>query len=488
MRSRVSAEAERSVGNVRTWRLYLTLLLLGALVGCGGPGKRVAVPPPAPVFFGAVVSPERLAGEVARQVLADGGDAADAAVALGFALAVSLPSRAGLGGGGACLAYEPAPAGPGRGRPEAILFLPKAPAGGAVGDRPAAVPMLARGLYLLHARYGRLPIRQLVGEAQKMARLGIPVSAPLAQDLSAVAGPLLADPAARAVFAGPSGAPLAAGQTLFQPELANTLSELRLNGVGDFYQGPLARRLAAAASVAGGGLAEQDFTRAVPAIGTPIELRAGVNSVAFLPPPADGGLAAAAAFADLWRSPQDLAGAAGRALAIAARWRAGGVTAEQLLGTKTLVPASLPPLPASAAFAALDSAGGAVACAVTMNNLFGTGRIAPGTGVLLAAAPGTEPLPLLSAGIAWNNNIHAFRAAVAGSGQNAAAIAVGLTMADTLRSRTLVPVAVPPPGVAQMIACGHFLPGNAASCGAAADPPGAGFALISRYGGRAGGS
>jgi len=478
VRSRVSAAPERPVGGLRVWRLGFSLVLSAALVGCGGPSKHPpAVSRAVSQYIGAIVSPEPLAGEVAQHVLAVGGDAADAAVALGFALAVALPSRAGLGGGGACLAYEPAVKGPGHGRPEAILFLPAAPSGGPAGDRPAAVPMLVRGLYLLHARYGRLPIQQLVGEAQKMAELGIPVSDALARDLAVVAGPLFADPAARAIFAGPSGAPLAAGQSLVQPELAATLSELRLDGVGDFYDGPLARRLADAALAAGGGLTEQDFARAIPSLGTPIVVPAGSSRVAFLPPPADGGLAAAAAFTDLWRNPQALAGAAERALAVAARWRAGGVSDTALLAAKDLPPAALPPLPASTVFAALDAAGGAVACAVTMNNLFGTGRVAPGTGMVLAAAPSTVPPPLLSAAIAWNNNIHAFRAAVAGSGQNQAALAVAVGMANTLRSKTPMAEPVPAPGVAQVIACSRYLPGDAASCGAATDPRAQGFSF-----------
>lgn len=484
--TKVTAEAGRLLGNVRPWRLGFSLLLSVALVGCGGPGKATAPAEQPLPFLGAVVSPEQIAGEVAREVLAEGGNAADAAVALGFALAVSLPSRAGLGGGGACLAYEPSSSGPGHGRPEAILFLPTAPAGGPVGDRPAAVPMLARGLYLLHARYGRVPVQQLVGAAQKMAQLGIRTSAPLGADIAAVGGPLLADPAARAVFASPSGVPLETGEILVQPDLANTLSELRLNGLNDFYQGPLGRRIALTASAAGGGLTAADFARAVPSLANPIELHAGINRVAFLPAPADGGLAAAAAFSDLWRNPNDLAAAAERALAVAARWRAGGVSGEAVLAAKTLPPAKLPPLPASTAFATLDASGGAVACAVTMNNLFGTGRIASGTGILLAAAPGTAPPPLLSAGIAWNNNIHSFRAAVAASGQNGAAMAAGLAMADLLRAKTLVPVPVPSPGVALVITCGRFLPGDAATCGAETNPAGSGFTFSGGF--RSGGS
>ena len=475
MRSSILAAVQRftEIGARRALSVVVAL----ALAGCGGPGKPAPHANRPPPFIGSVVSPEPLAGQVAREVLAEGGDAADAAVALGFALAVTLPSRAGLGGGGACLAYDPATSGPDHGAPEAILFLPAAPAGGLAGDRPAAVPMLARGLYLLHARYGRLPIEQLIGNAQAMARLGVPVSTALAQDLQAVGGPLLADPAARAVFAGPSGAPLVAGQQLIQPDLSATLSELRLNGITDFYAGPLGQQIAAAATQAGGGFSLADLTRAVPALATPITVQAGNNWASFLPPPADGGLAAAAAFEDLWQDPADVRGAAAYAASIAAAWRASRGDATTLLAEKNLPAARLPPLPASAAFATLDAQGNAVACAVTMNNLFGTGRIAPGTGILLAAAPGTGPPPLLAAGIAWNRSIHAFRAAVAGSGQNRAALAVAVGIANTLRAKTPMPEPVPEPGRAQAIACSRFLPGHADSCAAATDPRGGGYAF-----------
>ena len=487
VRSSVSAAARRFTGvdpaltrqgARRFARIALSISLALALIGCGGPGKParpVSRPPP---FIGAVVSPEPLAGQVARLVLGEGGNAADAAVALAFALAVTLPSRAGLGGGGACMVYDHATSGPDDGAPEAILFLPAAPpVGGRGGDRPAAVPMLARGLYLLHARYGRLPVEQLIGNAQAMARLGVPVSQALAEDLQAVAGPLLTDPAARAVFAGPSGAPLAAGQTLVQPDLSATLSQLRLNGITDFYSGALGQSIASAAAEAGGGLTLADLTKSVPALGTPITVRAGINRVAFLSPPADGGLAAAAAFSDLWRNPDDVAGAEARADAVAAAWRASGGDPQALLAAKTLPPATLPALPASAAFATLDAQGNAVACAVTMNNLFGTGRIAPGTGILLAAAPGTRPLPLLAAAIAWNRSVHAFRAAVAGSGQNGAALAVAVGMENTLRTKTPMSVPVPEPGRAQVIACSRFLPTATDSCAAATDPRGHGYAF-----------
>ncbi len=203
----------------------------------GGPAASQA-PQVLTGFIGGVAADEPRAATIARDVLAHGGTAADAAVALGFALSVTLPSRASLGAGGACLAYAPPAKGPGQGRPEAILFtsLPSQAAG---GDRPASLPMLARGLYALYARYGSRPFGELVIPAEQMARFGIPVSRAFAQDLALVGGPLLADPNARAIF-GPNGTPLAEGQRLVQPDLGATLAQMRVAGVGDLYQGQLA--------------------------------------------------------------------------------------------------------------------------------------------------------------------------------------------------------------------------------------------------------
>ena len=424
-------------------------------------------------FLGGVAADEPRAALIARDVLSQGGNAADAATALAFALTVTLPSRASLGAGGACLAYSPKRDSVNGGVPEAILFLPRP--GGASGARPAAVPMLARGMYLLHARYGHAPFDSLVVPAEQLARFGTPASRALSRDIAVVAGPLAADPESAAIFV-PNGQPLRPGQQMIQPALAATLSQMRVSGVGDLYQGNLARRFAEAATAAGGGITLAALRAGLPTLAPAITIADRHDFVSFLPPPADGGLAAAAGFLALRQNPSDLAAANARALDVAAAWRAHGGDPMALL--KAQVPAaSMPALPASTSFVVLDKSGGAVACDLTMDNLFGTGREAPGTGVVLAASSTGIPAPLLAAAIAWNKNIHAFRAAVAGSGQQGAPMAVAAGMLATLRSNQPMPVPVPDPGRANVAACPSYLPGEHSSCGFATDPRDPGLAV-----------
>jgi gamma-glutamyltranspeptidase / glutathione hydrolase len=457
-------------------------LLAGAvsvtLSGCGAVGavKRsiFGAEPTGPKiltgFIGGAVADEPRAALAARQVLATGGNAADAAVALGFMLAVTLPSRASLGGGGACLAYQPAASSPNGGVPEAVMFVPAAPAS-AAGDRPAAVPMLVRGLYLLSARYGTRDFGTLIGPAEETARLGIPVSHALALDLAPVAGPLTSDPSTQPVFA-PNGTPLVEGGTLLQPDLAVTLAQIRTVGAGDMYQGLLAHKLVEATSAAGGPVSVDDLRLSRASLMPPITLDAGNDHVGFLPLPADGGLAAAAAFQVLRHDPSAIQAAGEASEAAAARFRAQGGSADALLASAASAPA-LPLLPASTNFVVMDSKGGAVACALTDNNLFGTGRIAPGTGILLAASPAAKPGPLLAASLAWGESRRALRAVVGGSGQNAAGLAAAFAMKQALAGGA---APAPEPGRANVINCPGYVPGEPQACRFTADARMAGLA------------
>jgi len=431
-----------AAGGARPARAALACAALLALSACGTAqrlGDAIAGPPQGPRgFLGAVAAEEPRAALVARDVLAAGGNAADAAVAAGFALAVTLPSRATLGGGGACLIHDP------RRGAEAVLFPPGAR--GALPpstDRPAALPQLARGLFLVHSRSGRTRFEELLRPAEDLARGGMTISRAFAADLAAVAGPLAADPVAREVFFGGGTRPPEEGTRLVQPGLAATLGQLRSSGVGDLHQGLLARRLAEASVAAGGGLTIEELRaalpRALPAVSQPL----GAETVSALPTP--GGEAALAA----------LAGDAAS--------RFGGAVG------------------ATTALAVLDRQGGAVACVFTANNLFGTGRVAAGTGILLAAAPGgaVQPPPL-AALVVHGRGGQGLRAVSVGSGQAAAPEAAALPLAAFTRGVAVADaVAVAPePGRSLLLACRGPVLSAAGTCAASGDPRGSGLGLL----------
>ena len=237
-------------------------------------------------------------------------------------------------------------------------------------------------------------------------------------------------------------------------------------GVGDLYQGLLSQRLVAASAEAGGPISQSDLRQAVPLLANPIVVKTGADQVAFLPPPADGGLGAAAAYLSLEKSGVVDQGLADRSVATVATWRSQGGDPLALLQQPS-VSGMLLALPASTSFAVVDRRGAAVACALTMENLFGTGRIAPGTGILLGASPAIKPAALLTAAIAWNSGRDAFRSAVGASGQNGAAlagaVALGPAMSGALpipavRTRSAVPAICPAATIAAASAATSVAP------------------------------
>ena len=416
-------------------RLYLlgTLASLAMLCGCsaantvghqlfglnnGGSNASGSVQS----VFGYAVADEPQAALIGRDILNQGGNAVDAAAAEGFAQAVTLPSRGGLGGGGACLIKMPDASG--NMQPPVMLEFPAGAPATSGGDRPAAIPLLARGLLAMQARYGQLPQSAVIVPAERLAG-GAQVSQALETDLQVVGNALLADPQAAAIFA-PGGQMLAEGANFQQPDLAVTLENLRVNGVNGLYAGTNAAQFAAAADAAGGGLTAQDLIATTPKYGAPATTQQNGYQVASLP----GALS----------SPGEA-------------------------------------LPASDSFMALDKTGGAVICVTSMNNLFGTGRLAPGTGVLLAASPRTNPTPDLAAAMAYTSGSYAFRAAVTGTGQNEASAAAQTGLANALTGQN---APIPAPGRANIISCPGNVPGGEASCRASAAPGGNGLAIGGR--------
>ncbi|WP_165585419.1 gamma-glutamyltransferase [Roseococcus sp. SYP-B2431] len=446
--------------------------MLGSSIQAGTPGFVSG-------FLGGVAAEEPVAAAAARSVLSAGGNATDAAVAAGFVMAVTLPSRVGLGGGGACLVYNRT-----RNETEALVFPPGARASTPHNaDRPAAVPLFARGMFALYTRLPNArPFEELIGPAEQAARFGVPMSRALHNDVAAVPAPLFADPEVRAVFSR-AGRPVAVGESFQNPPLGGTLAALRTAGVGDLHQGGLARRLEeASAQVGAGTITMAELRAALPQLMRPIIVNGrGGDRIAFLPPPADGGLAAAAAFQAL-QAGQAPDAAQARAMAVASASRARGGDPMALLAANDLSSGGLGDLPASAGLVVYDRNGNAVTCAFTMNNLFGTGRIMPGMGFLGAAAPnlGRIQPPLLSAAIGWSPNLRAFRMAVAGSGQQAAPMAVAGPLAAQMLRDAGAETAIqqsPEPGRTQLGMCPRYLPGYQALCTTLTDPRGAGVAL-----------
>jgi gamma-glutamyltranspeptidase/glutathione hydrolase len=433
-------------------------------------------------FLGGVVAEEPRAALAGRDILSAGGNAVDAAVAVGFMLGVTLPSRASLAGGGVCLAFDPR-----RNETLSVEFLPAAPGAIQPGtDRPAALPGTPRGLFALHARLGRLPFERVIAPAEQAARFGTPASRALVTDLAAVWQPLSADPQIARLFGAPGGAaPLGEGDTLVQPELANVIGQIRSQGVGDFYQGALGRRFADATAAAGGALALEELRRTLPRAAPAVAAPLGSDRLQVAPV---GGSVGAAVMLSRLGAREPRAAAEAAALAAAAATRAGADPAALVAGAAPAGGALPPLLGATTGFVVLDRDGQAVACAMTMNNLFGTGRMAPTFGMILAAAPGIGAVPpaLPTLLMVTNPNLRAFRLAGAASGGEAAPIALGAAAARAMAGEA-APAAVAAPrslrGIEEglsrvtLISCARYLPGESGACSWAADPRGAGLAL-----------
>jgi gamma-glutamyltranspeptidase/glutathione hydrolase len=415
-----SVHCKGSSGHGRRQSIALALALF--LVGCSSAGNESNFGKLGYVegFLGGVVADEPQAALIGRDMLSAGGSAVDAVVAMYFAAAVTLPSSASLGGGGVCLAFDSE-----KGEIRALDFLARPPRRVVPGaDRPTAVPGNVRGFYALHARYGRLTWSQVLGPAESLARFGVRVSRAFARDLEQVEDALMVEPETRRVFAVKDGTRLVReGDFLRQPELAAVLSLIRVELPGKFYGGPLARKIAASAEEAGGSLDIEDLRDYKPVWRDTITLPLGDEVVHFAPPPATGGAVAA----EMWAMLADddryedasveerhhlVAEAALRAYADRARWEDGrGASAVDLqtlvsdphiedmmanyrpdthvapeeLGLKVVAG---PENPSAATFVAVDREGSAAACSVTLNSLFGTGRVASGTGIVLASLPG----------------------------------------------------------------------------------------------------
>ena len=225
-------------------RAVIVLSLLIGSVALAGEGVVVSVSPPA--------------NEVGRAILARGGNGVDAAVAVGFALAVTWPEAGNIGGGGFML-IRPS----GRdSQPVVIDYRETAPAAATAdlfvkkGKQPhltVGVPGAVAGLALAHARYGKLPWKDLLAPAIRLAEQGFVIDSGLASSLNAGLARKGAFPEFRRLFARPGGGKWQAGDRLTQPDLAATLTRIADQGADGFYKGKTAELLVAEMK-AGGGL------------------------------------------------------------------------------------------------------------------------------------------------------------------------------------------------------------------------------------------
>ena len=219
---------------------------------------------------GMVVSAHRLASEVGVRVLQAGGNAIDAAVAVGYALAVVDPCCGNIGGGGFMTVHLA------DGRETFINFRETAPAAASAGmyldsgGKPvddlsrhgylaAGVPGTVMGLDYAATKYGRLPRAALIAPAIALARDGFALTRADTDILDGKADRFGRDPAAAKIFLRPDGSRFEPGDRLVQSDLAATLELISQQGPEPFYKGPVAAAVEKASKENGGILAAADF-------------------------------------------------------------------------------------------------------------------------------------------------------------------------------------------------------------------------------------
>lgn len=405
------------------------LLLAFAAWAVAVPASLAAPTSQAAGEHGMVVTAQHEASAVGLGILAAGGNAVDAAVAVGYALAVVEPCCGNIGGGGFMLIHradghnivinfrETAPRAANR-----DMFLD--PAGAVMreaslyGYRAAGVPGTVMGLDRALTRYGRLGRAAVMAPAITLARDGFVLGPADAAIIAAKAARLAADPAAAGIFLQPDGTPYRAGDRLVQSDLAASLVLIAEQGPDAFYRGPIAASVGIEAAAHGGLLTAADFADYTVSEAAPVTCRYRGYVVLSAPPPSAGGIILCEMLNVLsgWdlaglghHSPQSLHLMAEtmrhayvdrntalgdpafvadprarllspeRATAIRAAIAPGKATPSTALGP------GIPPheQPETTHYSIVDDEGNAVAVTYTLNGGFGSSVVAPGTGFLL---------------------------------------------------------------------------------------------------------
>ena len=274
--------------------------LAAAFVTCASGCVFAAASASVPAEHGMVVTAQHLATQVGVDVLKRGGNAVDAAVAVGYALAVVYPAAGNLGGGG-FMTLQLAD-----GRKTFIDFREKAPlaakpdmyldAGGNVikglstkGHLAVAVPGTVAGLEMAREKYGTLHRAALIAPAIRLAGAGFRLDQGDVDMLHVATEDFRQDPASAAIFLH-RGEPYAAGQKLVQRDLAKTLRVIGRQGPRGFYQGPIGAAIVAANQAGGGLITQADLDQYHPRELAPVECDYRGFHIVSAPPPSSGGV------------------------------------------------------------------------------------------------------------------------------------------------------------------------------------------------------
>lgn len=400
-------------------RLLRPALCAVGILWAGAALARDQAPPTPPGY--AVATAHALATRAGVEILEQGGNAFDAAVAVSAALAVVEPASSGIGGGGFWLLHRESD---GRqvfvdGRETAPLaatadmYLDASgaadPLASRDGARAAAIPGAPAAWVHIAQRYGTQPLARVLAPAIRYAREGYAVDAKMARTLPWASARL--SPAAAAVFLVDGQVP-APGTVIRQPDLAATLERIAREGRAGFYEGPVAERLVAGARAGGGIWAAEDLRRYRVIEREPLLTRFRDYRVISAPPPSAGGVALAQTFAMLeargWPPKNSVQAHHLVAEALRRAYRDRQLLGDpdfaapplyRLLSREYLLPLArgirtdaATPSAALAVepegdntthFSILDGHGNRVAATLSVNLPFGSGFMPPGTGVLL---------------------------------------------------------------------------------------------------------
>lgn len=252
-----------------------------------------------------VVSQNHLSSITGSEIMQNGGNAIDAAVALGFSLAVTLPRAGNLGGGGFMLIYledsKEIIAIDFRGQSPSKLGidqifgveLPKdyEKANKDIvryGYKASTIPGTVSGLILAHSKYGKLPLKEVMKPAIEQAKQGIRVTYDLEQAI--LSAPQLSwDKESNEIYFQ-NGSPLKIETLMKRPDLAKTMELISENGAAGFYEGEVAEKIASAMSKNGGAITTDDLRRYQARFSKPIDVNYRGNKIFTHGPPSGGGI------------------------------------------------------------------------------------------------------------------------------------------------------------------------------------------------------